>query len=169
MRSPLRALVAAALLATTLTPTAMTATAHAGSWSCTYYKWDAPNQRWVLVATLQSEDWYESQPGHQRYESWDCKYCYVPLGLPPREDEDVPPVRLPDQVEVPGGTTVGTGPALKEANRLADPVLRSGREAAGEVAAEAGVQPFGTPPECPPAPPVWDAPGDNRSDLRIGS
>lgn len=55
---------------------AMLTPAHAITWSCMYYKWDATHQRWVRVETLQEASLYEST--HQKGVDWDCKYCVVP-------------------------------------------------------------------------------------------
>ena len=153
MTFPLRALLAGALLAATLGPaTAPVAAAPDLTWSCAYYKWHQNDQRWHRVWAAQSEDW-EKQPGNARYESWDCKYCVIPYGLPPRNDE-VPPVHV--DAELPGGTEVSIAP---QGSPIGDVV---------EPAGEAGAQAVGLAPDCPLVPPEYDEVDDMRADVGGG-
>jgi hypothetical protein len=52
------------------------------NWTCIYYKWDVATQHWRRV-TIAAEQTYEWEEGNYRprYSTWDCKYCYVPVGL----------------------------------------------------------------------------------------
>jgi hypothetical protein len=143
MRIPWRALPAAALLALTLGPAP-----HASAgWTCSFYKWNATQGRWSRAALLVDEDWYLAQPGHARWQSWDCEYCYIPAGIPP-----APSSVVATGSGGGGGSVVPAGPppaSLVEPVRTAlDPFWR----ALGD--------PWGPPPSCPPVPPEYDGLAD---------
>jgi hypothetical protein len=164
MRIPWRAAAGAVLVATTLVP-ATPAPASDTVWICTYYKYDHGSERWVRVETLADSDWYEGQPGHAQYESWDCKYCYVPAGTTTLgRNGGLPLPGRADEIRPPGGTVVdtnavgqgsGRGPvddalaALHDAlpgelTAVLDPVVDQARTALGPI----------LPPQpCPLVPP----------------
>jgi hypothetical protein len=145
----LRPLLAAALLAA--------AGAHAvpawASKTCNFYHYNQYRQRWERVALLVDDDWWTSQPGNARGESWECEYC-APPGIVSWGSG--------------GPVTEAVEPLVAQAGELAPPVHSPAGDPAGLVTADVsgmlhdgstavGLNLFGEPPQCPLYPPEDDA------------
>lgn len=125
---------------------AMLTPAHANTWSCTYYKWNAAQQRWVRVELLQEETLYESS--HQRYVDWDCKYCYFPsIVAGPTGGGSVYDVAENAAARV----AAELSPATETVTAAAAPVAGAVNDAL--TATGISADPWGPPPECPLVPP----------------
>jgi hypothetical protein len=109
----------------------------AAGWSCSYYRWDSPAQKWDLVARLQPQA--EFRRTHVLGVDYHCEYCYVPAA-PPRD---------PDTFD-----------GVDDVKALAAETLQTVQEAQLPVPAPGSVSPVGMNPwdgpACPLVPPVWD-------------
>ena len=138
MRLLLRAIPAAAMVGAFIAPPAQ------AGWSCTYYKWNTTVREWDRVALMQDEDLYEAQPGNKRFESWDCKYCYVPT--------------LTVGPDHPAAVTAMLEDGLHQGEQLAAGTVEQVESTLAAIgvdlpSVEIDVTPFPEPPDCPLVPP----------------
>lgn len=141
MRLGWRALPALALVAAAFLPAP---TASAGD-ECLYYKWNAATRRWEWQGVW-DETVYEA--GRTKGVDWHCKYCYVQAIT---RDPDLPPF-----LSVLPETIAWASAPVSPVVRAVDDAVAQVHTAIDGASGLDTAQPFDGP-ECPDAPPAWDA------------